>query len=192
MGLNATEAVERFQDMEELLERLLVRFREGQADFVTRVKGHLERGEAQEALRAAHSLKGVAGSLALDSIAQAASALEKALRGGGTPGPLLEALHLTLEATLVSLRQIPFDFVAMPATETPVPLSQPQVIAQLESLLSRLALHEVDAADHAARLVRSLDALGHPVEAATLQELMKRQAFERAAVLVAKLISSLR
>lgn len=68
-----------------------------------------ERGEAEEAFRAVHSLKGVSVNLGLSSLYASACALTEELRGGAiTPAsaPLFEQLRQEYEATIACIREL--------------------------------------------------------------------------------------
>jgi two-component system sensor histidine kinase/response regulator len=62
--------------------RLLLRFRDGQADFAARFATALEDADPEAATRAAHSLKGVAGNVGAVGVQQAAAALEAVCQAG--------------------------------------------------------------------------------------------------------------
>ncbi|MEP6876803.1 MAG: Hpt domain-containing protein, partial [Burkholderiales bacterium] len=63
---------------EVLHRRILGMFREREADFVQRFGAARSAGDASAAMRAAHDLKGEAGTLGMHSLQEAAAALERA------------------------------------------------------------------------------------------------------------------
>jgi signal transduction histidine kinase/DNA-binding response OmpR family regulator len=90
---------------EALYRRLLGMFRRREADFVPRLRGLLDRGDLEAAMRAAHDLKAEAGTLGMPALQQAAAALEAAFDRPGaraTIGPLLEDVAQLLEPQLAA------------------------------------------------------------------------------------------
>jgi two-component system, sensor histidine kinase and response regulator len=71
--------------------RLLHTFTESHADDPAHIAGLLAAGQPAEALRAAHTLKGAAGTLGITSIQNAAASLESALRNAA-PGAAVDQL----------------------------------------------------------------------------------------------------
>ncbi|WP_019569071.1 response regulator [Thioalkalivibrio sp. ALE11] len=65
-----------------LLRRMILGLEERYRDVGTELRGLLDRGELEDAHRLAHSLKGVAGSLELHALRDAAEAIEVELAGG--------------------------------------------------------------------------------------------------------------
>jgi signal transduction histidine kinase/CheY-like chemotaxis protein/ligand-binding sensor domain-containing protein len=93
---------------EALYRRLLVMFHEREIDFVARFRAARERGDGDAAMRCAHDLKSVAGSLGMPALQRAAAALEEAciLRSEAAAlEPLLLAVQRQLAAVLASLRE---------------------------------------------------------------------------------------
>lgn len=68
----------------------------------------LEAEELSDAFRAAHTLKGTAATLGLDTLADAASALTEALRGADAlpPEELTAAVERAYEAALTQIRRL--------------------------------------------------------------------------------------
>lgn len=68
----------------------------------TDLKASLARREIETAFRAAHTLKGTAGTLGLDTLAAAASALTEALRAADAmpPQTLVEAVETAYQAAI--------------------------------------------------------------------------------------------
>ena len=72
---------------------LLRRFPERQGSCVEAIRSCLGRGETAEAIRLAHTLKGVAGSLGAAGLSAAAREVELALKDGRLAEGMLDALH---------------------------------------------------------------------------------------------------
>ena len=95
---------------EALYRRLLVMFREREADFDARFRAACDRGDGSTATRCAHDLKSAAGSLGMPALQRAAAALEEACSQGGDAAalePLRQAAQRELAAVLDSLRHDP-------------------------------------------------------------------------------------
>ncbi len=190
-GLDVAVALDRFDGMEDLLTRLLARFRDDQQGFMARVEALLSRGEVQEALRLVHSLKGVAGNLALTPVYEAAGALEKALRSAPhEAAPLHGPLHVVLEQTLAALHGAPLG-QPPPFVVPGAAMPRPQLVSLLEELSGRLARGEPTAAELAVRLEGPLTALGHAETAASLKRATAAYASAQATSLVSGLLAKL-
>jgi HPt (histidine-containing phosphotransfer) domain-containing protein len=62
--------------------RLLDKFVDNQADAADRIRGEHEAGNQEEAIRAAHTLKGVSGSIGATALQEVAQELEETLKKG--------------------------------------------------------------------------------------------------------------
>jgi len=91
-GLDVRAGLDAVDGNEALYRRLLGMFRERETDFEARLRQACARGDAAAALRCAHDLKSVAGTLGMPALQQAAAALEAACgqdAGGGVLEPLM-------------------------------------------------------------------------------------------------------
>ncbi|MBV2131412.1 response regulator [Pseudomonas sp. MAP12] len=79
-GLQLEVALQRLDGNRALLRKLLGRFCESQGDVVTRIRQARQAGEAETAVRIAHTLKGLAGNIGAQALALSAAALEAQLR----------------------------------------------------------------------------------------------------------------
>lgn len=87
---------------------LLKLFERGHGDDIATLKEHLQHDRMQDALRLAHSLKGVAGTMGADALRQAAMALEMGIRENLSNDDLLvriEALGIELEPVIEDIRE---------------------------------------------------------------------------------------
>jgi CheY-like chemotaxis protein len=103
-GLDTRAGLAALQGDEALYRRLLVKFREREADFEARLRDARAREDGEAAIRCAHDLKCVAGTLGMPALQRSAEALEAALvaaheQGGGEAAiePLLENVTRQLE-----------------------------------------------------------------------------------------------
>ncbi|MDR7299147.1 signal transduction histidine kinase/DNA-binding response OmpR family regulator [Pelomonas aquatica] len=100
--LDTRAGLEAVNGNEMLYRRLLGMFREREADFETRVREACARGDAAGALRCAHDLKSVAGTLGMPALQQAAGALEAAC-GQGADAAAIEPLLADVSRQLAVL-----------------------------------------------------------------------------------------
>ncbi|MBI5719593.1 MAG: response regulator [Burkholderiales bacterium] len=92
-----------------LYRRVLGLFREREADFAQRFQDARDRGDIDAAMRAAHDLKGVSGSLGMHALHAASVALERACLDGARDaeiGGLLHKAARELDAVIEELRAI--------------------------------------------------------------------------------------
>ena len=80
--LNLTLALEQMGGSQEMLTRMLIRFKEEQEASVLQIIDAYDDGNAELAHRLAHTLKGVAASIAAESLCLNAAALEDAIERG--------------------------------------------------------------------------------------------------------------
>ncbi|MHC8510005.1 MAG: hybrid sensor histidine kinase/response regulator [Rhodospirillales bacterium] len=88
---------------EAIVEQLFRRFCESYADFGGEMRGCMESGDYETAMRNAHSLKGVAATLRAEHLADLALTLEHALRGDAIDLAAAEAALVVLEPALKSV-----------------------------------------------------------------------------------------
>ncbi|WP_246099485.1 response regulator [Methylibium rhizosphaerae] len=103
-GLDIRAGLASVRGDEALYRRLLAKFRQREADFEARLRDARARDDGEAAIRCAHDLKSVAGTLGMPALQRSAEALEAALvaayeRGGGEAAiePLLENVTRQLE-----------------------------------------------------------------------------------------------
>ncbi len=93
---------------EALYRRLLAMFRQRESDFVARFRAACAQGDGDAAMRCAHDLKSVAGSLGMPALQRAAAALEAASRQrreAAALEPLLQDVRRELVLVLDSLHE---------------------------------------------------------------------------------------
>jgi signal transduction histidine kinase/DNA-binding response OmpR family regulator/HPt (histidine-containing phosphotransfer) domain-containing protein len=81
-GIDVAGALKRLGIGFETLQRMLVRFADGQVKTVDELRAAIGAGDTDRAAKAAHALAGAAGNLGADSLRDAAKALETAARHG--------------------------------------------------------------------------------------------------------------
>ncbi|MBF0097086.1 MAG: PAS domain S-box protein [Magnetococcales bacterium] len=107
-GLNQAVALRRCANNPQLLERLLRRFAVDQRDFVLRLRESWQQGQQAEAVRLAHTLKGLAGSIGAEALQEVAWRLEKGLtESSAETEQLLQGVEKVLQPLLQALAALP-------------------------------------------------------------------------------------
>ncbi|MEO5362650.1 MAG: response regulator [Magnetococcus sp. DMHC-8] len=89
-GIHVSDGLARCNGDQALYRRLLGKFCDNQAQVLERIRVHMQRNETEDAVRQAHTLRGVAGSIGAQDLHGAAGELERALQNA--TGPVDEAL----------------------------------------------------------------------------------------------------
>lgn len=97
-GIDIAAALSRLKN-QTLYRNLLTRFISENTDIVSRIQGC----ESQEGAHLAHRLKGAAGTLAIDEVANLASLLEQELRSGADPSKSLNQLQIALDTAIAGV-----------------------------------------------------------------------------------------
>jgi two-component system sensor histidine kinase/response regulator len=136
-GVNVAAGLSTTQGNLKLYRKLLLKFRESEADFVDTFRKALTDKDMEAAQRYAHTLKGVAGNIGAEEVQQAATALESACKKNTPPeeiDPLLENVAAALCPMLAGL-----SVLEQPETPTQTALLDPDkrnaLLAQLRALL---------------------------------------------------------
>lgn len=79
-GINYQQGMTRFMNNESLFEKFLLKFKDDKSYF--HLKQALEQEDCEQAFHEAHTLKGLAGNLAMDSLAEVTSDVTEAFRAG--------------------------------------------------------------------------------------------------------------
>jgi two-component system sensor histidine kinase/response regulator len=125
---------------------LLLSFRENQSGAIAAIRGALAGGDRLAAVRHAHTVRGVAGTLGIGGVQRAATALEAELRAGADRTATLATLEAELSGVLAEL-----------AALTPAPSAPAE---DADALFDRLA-QQLDDFDPAAReTLAELETLG--------------------------------
>jgi HPt (histidine-containing phosphotransfer) domain-containing protein len=148
-GLDTVDGVRRVLGRREAYAGLLRRFALGHVDAIRDIRAALAAGRRADAERAAHTLKGVAGTIGARQLQREAGEVEAALRRGATPeevAPLLDPAERTLEHLIIALvRALPGEAEVAPVTASVDPDALAAAVAGLEQLLSREAVEAIDA-----------------------------------------------
>ncbi len=148
-GLDTVDGIRRVLGRREAYAGLLRRFALGHVDAIRDIRAALVEGRRADAERAAHTLKGVAGTIGARQLQREAGEVEAALRRGATPeevAPLLDPAERTLEHLITALvHALPGEAVVAPVTASVDPDALATAVAGLEQLLSREAVEAIDA-----------------------------------------------
>jgi two-component system, sensor histidine kinase and response regulator len=181
-GLDAADGLRRVLGKREAYVGILRRFVSGQAPVPGEIRAALAEDRRADAERAAHTLKGVAGSIGARDLQALAAVVETAIRGGGALAEI-EARLAPAEATLVALvaalqRALPPEVEAAPPVKAQAvdPEALRSAVARLEELLSQDAVEAIDVFDREAPLLAA--AFGE--RAAAIRKLVKGYRFEEA------------
>ena len=180
-GLQLEAARQRLGGDTALLYRLLRRFGETQADAITRIRQALQAGERETAMRSAHTLKGLAGTIGAPTLALAAAELEAQLRDRHEEeaAQLLPGLARELAALLERIARALAE--CAPAAQEPATTIDPAALgAGLERLAALLRDDDGEAGRCLAELMPTLLGLGLQEPAARLQQLVGRYEYEQA------------
>ncbi len=82
-GINIALGLSYAAGQQDLYQRMLERFVSSQREFLAQLQSHCNSGALNEAIRLAHTVRGIAGSLGAQSLAQAAQVMESYLASGG-------------------------------------------------------------------------------------------------------------
>ncbi len=114
-GVAAAEGLARVAGNARLYRSLLEQFAAKQAGAAEEIAAALRAGDPRTAERLAHTVKGVAGNLAMPRLHEASAALEKVLRDGGDPATALSEFAARMAAQAGAIRAA---FGASPAPPT--------------------------------------------------------------------------
>ncbi len=81
-GIDIATGLQRIGDKKHLYKKLLIRFYESYGDSAQEIRAYLKQGEPELACQLSHTVKGISSNLSIDSVYQAAVALEVQLKSG--------------------------------------------------------------------------------------------------------------
>jgi two-component system, sensor histidine kinase and response regulator len=178
-GLDAADGIRRVLGKRDAYLRLLRTFVSGQAGAPEAIRSALADGRRADAERAAHTLKGVAGSIGARSLQAEAAAVEAALRQGAPPAELTVLVDCVAGslAALVAAFAAAVPPEAAPETAASVdPEALRAAVERIGRLLEQDDVEAVAAVDAAAPLLSA--AFGE--QASVLRTLVRGYRFEDA------------
>jgi two-component system sensor histidine kinase/response regulator len=176
-GIDVKSALKRTGGNRKRYEALLRRFAQQQSSTVEDIRKALTMGDAATAERAAHSLKGAAGTLGATALSEAAAKAETAVKTGQGIDTALTALSVDLGAAVSAIR------AALPEEATnggAGPRDPSLVVEPLTELKRLLETDDGEAADFMIDAKSQLAGVLTPTEIETLSELVGDFNFESA------------
>ncbi len=178
-GLQLDVALQRLGGNTALLRKLLQRFCDSQQSLERDIHDALGRSQGEEAVRLAHTLKGLAGNIGATELSRLAAQLEAALRhpGDDDPAPLLGAVGT---ATQTLIHHIEEALSASAASGDHCALPSAGLAADLRRLQQFLTTDDGDAGDCFAALLPLLTDAGYGDVASRAERHIGRYEFEQA------------
>jgi polar amino acid transport system substrate-binding protein len=157
-----------------LYRKLLLKFRHGQADAAGEIRAARDAGDIETAGRLAHTLKGVAGNLAIPAVAEEARKVEAALRAGeeAPVGDLQEVLAEVVSA---------LDVLEGEAPSAPATAVDPEAVRDiLDRLRDLLGKDDTESLAVVAELASALAGSEHAAAVGAVRDLIDEFDFEGA------------
>ncbi len=178
-GIDVPSGLRRTGGNRKRYEALLRKFAEQQAEIVAIIQAALSAADRATAERAAHSLKGAAGTLGAGMLAEAAARAETAIKSGRGIDEAVRSLSLSLDPVIAGLRSaLPGDAAgngAWRASGDPASVQEP--LARLKQLLET---DDGEAADFIVDAKQRLAGVLTPAEIKTLSDRVGKFDFEAA------------
>lgn len=181
-GLEIDKALRHLGGNVELLHKLIIRFSETQADTVMRIRTDIESGDIENAVRTAHTFKGVAGNIGATEMSACAAMVEGMLKQGNADG-LADALDEMEQKLKLLLERIA---VAMNGYKPPADIS-PVNFVDMAAFPGELREFAVLLADGDSRVRKLADgialhlgAAGQGIAASQLKKLISQYDFKGA------------
>jgi len=146
-GIDTQGGIERIGGDTGAYIRLLKKFAENQAGANIDIENAIESGDIEGAVRIAHTMKGVGGSIGATALAEAATKLETLIKTGTMDqfGPLLEEAGAELERVIGLIGGlVGIKATASQDTHKELPAN---LVHQLQSLLNKLEDYDTEAED---------------------------------------------
>lgn len=180
-GVDVSAGLQRVAGNKTLYRKLLGQFREGQANAVEAIEQAVQAGDLATAMRLAHTLKGLAGSLGVVAVVGPAAEAEAAFKAGETAAlpTLLAAISAALNPALTAIDGLNAAIAVPVAPKGPVaPDASGEVkaldVAALTPLLQQLARllgeYDTEAATVLQTLKNELAGTPHQAEAIAIEK----------------------
>jgi len=182
-SINMTSALARLGEKQELYLRLLLMFRENQAETAQAIRSALQSDDLPLAGRLAHTLKGIAATIGADQLSSAAKALEIAIVQGetGLYAGNLEKMEQELASVMAALAGISQTTPAI--DQFPIPGSdanQSTLEAQLNQLARLLSSNNAEATVLIGSLLHQPHEISLQAKLKGLERVIRRYDFEKA------------
>jgi two-component system, sensor histidine kinase and response regulator len=173
-------ALQRLGGKQHLLDRLGASFVASESGVAERIRRLLDEGQPEAAMRAAHTLKGLAASVGANRLAGAAGTLETALQGpgGAASQEMLQVLHREVGDVVAELSSR--GPLANAGRGPPAAQDRSALEADLQRLAELVAEDDVQAACDLEGLLGRLEAAGEGDRGRQLGRLLSGYEFEEA------------
>ncbi|MEO5345113.1 MAG: PAS domain S-box protein [Magnetococcus sp. YQC-9] len=187
-GVDKAQALKRMGGSVNLLRKMIIRFRESQGEYISRLAERLKTGDLMTAIRDTHTLKGLAANIGAAELAAFAREVEEILKKGGDLEGLptarkmmehsliclIEAIDTTLPNVAPKLQPV----VAAP--EPAVVVDRDALAREMRELATLLGEYDSTAGGKVQGIVEKLPALGEDENANRLKRLIEQYEFEEA------------
>ena len=178
-GIDVTSALKRTGGNRKRYETLLRRFAQQQAKAVETIRESLSSGDAATAERAAHSLKGAAGTLGATAVSEAAAMAEAAIRTSHGIDPALLSLSNDLAKSVRAIRAVLSEEEPLNRGDA-APTDLKAVTESLTRLKKLLESDDAEASDFIVEVSPHLSGVLNNTEIANLNELISEFNFAAA------------
>ncbi|MCP4700031.1 MAG: Hpt domain-containing protein, partial [Gammaproteobacteria bacterium] len=187
-GINISVGLARLGGNKRLFKKLLIDFCQDNADAVRTISEALDKEEQAPALRLAHTLKGLAANLSMQSLSDAAKSLETAIRQGDKArfAELLEEAQQSLNEALEAVATLKQD-EPQPTDAGEDPPDTVRLAPLLRELDSLLEHHKMKAVSHWAEVKKNLPASVWQNDTEQLETFINKLKFKDARLSLAKL-----
>ncbi|MCP4698463.1 MAG: response regulator [Gammaproteobacteria bacterium] len=189
-GIDIAAGLERLGGNKRLFKKLLMDFRQDNADTVQMIREALAKEEQMPAQHLAHTLKGVAANLSMESLSGAAKSLETAVRQGEKArfaGLLEEAEQCLTEVLEAAATLEPNEPRPAYAGENETPSDMARLAPLLRELNACLKQRNMKAKNHWAELKKHLPASVQQNDMVQLETFINKLEFKDARKSLAKL-----
>jgi len=183
-GVDIKHSLQRMGGNSTLLLKMLRRFSETQSDFIVRVRHALEEENLQEAIREAHTLKGLSGNIGANHLVEQLQILEKRLRNGDEKSvdPLLVSLDRALKTLIETIVQELDGFEQHQKKEKPllVDVDRKKLAFEFQELEELLKELNSDALEVGDTIIQQLHIIGYADDAHALERFIQNFDFDSA------------
>jgi len=183
-GIDLQEALMRMNNNAKIFLKLLIRFAQTQTTTITRLQDALKKEDVTTAIREAHTLKGLAGTIGATQLMHNAAILEKCLSKNPIEpcGTLLEETHLLLHQICQDIEQKCMD--SDRKEETPVPNNSAELLILCEHLKQLLDNLSPTAGEFFETLLPKLQPFGQKNELLKMQEQIQNFNYDEAKMIL--------
>jgi PAS domain S-box-containing protein len=192
VSIDRDGALRRLGGNEKLVAKMFVRFRETQSDVATRIREAIARGDAEGAMREAHTLKGLAGNIGANDVAGMAGKLEQSMKANDEKGMKLTLGELDRHMQALSqYLSLPIGSEAKAEQGSGAPLNQAALTSALGRIVELIDGNETEALSAVEQILPQLAAIGQSAPGRQLAALLAQYDFDAAADVVGRISTAL-